>query len=360
MSDLPILPPIAVAVGISWWKKAAIERLIRGDDDTPLPFEDDADAAIAIAQRAGGAVAVWPSRAPEKLHAKAAEAGVALVNVEDGFIRSVGLGSGLHPPSSIILDASGIYYDPSGPSDLEMILQTVDFAPELLKRAETLREKIVLQGISKYESGAPPTPRKYPDRRTILVAGQVEDDQSVRAGGGDVQGNLDLLRRTRAAEPDAYIFFKPHPDVDAGHRVGRVPDVEMLYYADKIVRGEAMSSLLARVDGVHVLTSLTGFEALLRGVEVTTHGHPFYAGWGLTRDFAGPISRRTRHLDLAQLVAAALILYPRYLDPLTQRLCTAEKLLQRFAEQKHPRETWLTLARKMQGKLAKILGTTSS
>ena len=360
MTDRPPLPPIAVAAGISWWKKEAIERMIRNGDDAPLLFEDDADAAVAAARKAGGAIAVWPSRAPKGLYEKAAAAGIPIVNVEDGFIRSVGLGSGLHPPSSIILDASGIYYDPSRPSDLETILQTTGFSPELLARTESLRQTIVAQGISKYESAGPTAPLPRPtDRRTVLVTGQVENDKSVLAGGGNVRGNQDLLLRARAAEPDAHIIFKPHPDVDAGHRVGRVPDGEILKVADEIVRSESMASLLARVDVVHVLTSLTGFEALLRGVEVTTHGHPFYSGWGLTTDLAGSISRRRRRLKLPELIAAALILYPRYLDPINQQPCSPEQLLQNLAQQRRPRETWLTRVRKWQGRLAKLVGTTT-
>ena len=35
---------------------------------------------------------------------------------------------------------------------------------------------------------------------------------------------------------------------------------------------------------METMTSLAGFEALLRGKPVTTHGQPFYAGWGLTED----------------------------------------------------------------------------
>ncbi|NIJ09426.1 capsule polysaccharide export protein KpsC/LpsZ [Sphingomonas vulcanisoli] len=357
MNELPVIPPIAVATGISWWKKDAIERLLA--TGRPLLFEDHPEKAVAAAAQAGGAIAVWPSRAPDGLHDKAAAAGVPLVNIEDGFIRSVGLGSGLHPPSSIILDASGIYYDPRSPSDLETILQTYDFPPELLARAEALRETIVAQGISKYESAAPTAPAPPRTKRTVLVTGQVEDDKSVLAGGGDVRGNQDLLIRARAAEPDAHIIFKPHPDVDAGHRVGRVPDAEILKVADEVVRNESMASLLARVDAVHVLTSLTGFEALLRGLEVTTHGRPFYAGWGLTADLAGPVARRTRRVALPELVAAALILYPRYLDPEVEQLCTPEQLLQRFAQRRYPRETWLTRVRKWQGRIAKLIGTTT-
>jgi capsular polysaccharide export protein len=85
-----------------------------------------------------------------------------------------------------------------------------------------------------------------------------------------------------------------------------------------------MSQLLGQVDEVHTLTSLTGFEALLRGVSVTTYGLPFYAGWGLSIDQLH-CERRSRRLTLDELVAATLILYPRYIDPRTGESVTPEQ-----------------------------------
>jgi len=312
---------IRVACGIAWWKRKRIAQFLNADGATRLLFTDDAQEAVAAA--GDGKIAVWPSRMPEGLEALA---GDRLVRIEDGFIRSIGLGADLHPPLSIVVDRSGVYYDPSQPSDLETILENENFTPELLARAEALADMIVLRGISKYESQAPSSAPVTRGKRTILVAGQVEDDLSVRCGGGGVAGNLDLLRRARGAEPDAHILFKPHPDVDAGHRKGHVSDAELCNLANEIVRGESMPSLLARVDGVHVLTSLTGFEALLRGLDVTVHGQPFYAGWGLTAD-ATPHARRTRRLVLDELVAATLLLHPTYVSRTTGRFTSPERAL---------------------------------
>jgi capsular polysaccharide export protein len=88
-----------------------------------------------------------------------------------------------------------------------------------------------------------------------------------------------------------------------------------------------MGRLLEAVDEVHVLTSLAGFDALIRGKPVTTHGCPFYAGWGLTRDFCEPIARRGRLLKLDELVAAALILYPVYVSRVSKAYTTPERAL---------------------------------
>lgn len=350
---------IGAAAGIAWWKREAIGQFLWTDRPQPFVCEADAASAVARARANGGGVAVWPSRAPPGLAAMAEGAGVPVVRVEDGFIRSVGLGADLHPPLSIVIDRRGIYYDPRAPSDLETILQHDPFPPALLDRAERLAAVIVERGVSKYATAPPPVQVAPRTRRVVLVAGQVEDDASVAAGGAGVAGNLDLLRRARRAEPDAAILFKPHPDVDAGHRRGAVPDAALRAFADTIVRDEPMAALLARVDAAHVLTSLTGFEALLRGLEVVTHGHPFYAGWGLTRDLAGPLARRTRRLTLAQLVAGTLILYPRYLDPVTRLPCPPEVVLERFAAGWRPKPSPLIRLRRLQGRIARMFGTTT-
>lgn len=171
-----------------------------------------------------------------------------------------------------------------------------------------------------------------------------------------MRGNLDLLARTRAAEPDAYILYKPHPDVLSGHRKGHVAEADALRHADTIVASQPISALLDMVDGVHVLTSLAGFEALLRGKNVTTHGAPFYAGWGLTTDLGAVPARRRGHArTLDELVAATLLLYPRYLDPVTGLPCPAEILIERLKSGSARRKNAiLVLLRRAQGSLRRL------
>jgi len=276
------------------------------------------------------------------------EAGIPVLRVEDGFLRSVGLGSDFLPPCSIIVDGTGIYYDPSRPSDLEAILAETGFDPALLDRAAALVERLVNAGVTKYNTGAAPLPALPAGQRVVLVPGQVADDLSVRLGGGAIQSNLALLQAVRAAAPDTHILYKPHPDVDAGHRQGAIPDVQTLEIADQIVRGVPMAALIGAVQEVHTLTSLAGFEALLRGRRVTCWGQPFYAGWGLTQDMA-PVPRRTRKLSLPELAAGVLLLYPRYLDPLTGLPCPAEVLLDRLADPALWRAGPLVRLRRAQG-----------
>jgi capsular polysaccharide export protein len=178
----------------------------------------------------------------------------------------------------------------------------------------------------------------------------VADDESVRLGGGAVAGNLALLTRVRTANPDAFIIYRPHPDVTAGHRRGALPDPVRAGLADQVDQGSAIAALVGAVDEVHTLTSLAGFEALLRGRIVVTYGQPFYAGWGLTRDQA-PLERRRRRLQLEELVAGALILYPLYVDPATGLPCGPEVLVARLAQPEYWRPSLLTRARRIQGRL---------
>lgn len=297
--------------------------------------------AVACAARHGGDVVAWSSKCTDgRLEALCRSAGVPLIRMEDGFIRSVGLGSEFQWPYSLVLDRRGIYYDPSCPSDLEVILQGLpehDRHDELCRRAHALRDFIVEKGLTKYNVGGKSLSReRWPlDRRVLLVPGQVEDDASVRRGGCGIAGNLALLKEVRRRHPEAFILYKPHPDVEVRNRKGRIDDGEALQFADEVVRDVRMDALLAVVDEVHTLTSLTGFEALLRGVKVCAYGVPFYAGWGLTEDYAVNrefLARRTARLTLDELTAGVLLLYPSYYDWQTAGFCTAEDVCHRLLQ----------------------------
>ncbi len=351
---------IAACVGMSLWKRRRIAELFAtADARGSPPFHRQAADAVRAARGADGvphgAIAAWSTRMPSGLTERARASGVPVHRVEDGFIRSLGLGSDLLPPASVIVDGSGIYFDPSGPSDLEHLLQTHPFDDALRRRARLLIDRLVLAGISKYAAGGQAPALGAPaGRLVVLVPGQVADDLSVRLGGGPIQDNLRLLQEVRAARPDAFIVYRPHPDVDAGHRAGAVPDAVALRSADRICRGGAMAPLISAVDEVHTLTSLAGFEALLRGRRVVTYGQPFYAGWGLTVD-RSRIPRRSRSICVEELAAATLLLYPRYVDPRTRLPCGPEVLIDRLADQALWRPTVLMRLRRLQGRARRRL-----
>lgn len=335
---------ISHVFGVAIWKRATVDPMLW--NGTSLPRHS---SEVPKSWAKGAVVAAWKSRTSQNLLNRVQISGLPVAEIEDGMIRGRGLGANCIPPLSIVVDFAGIYFDPAQPSDLEQLLETVDISEELADRAARLSRMIVDAGVSKYDSGSRQILRCSSVRR-VLVLGQVEDDRSV-LNGGPGQTNLGLLMQARKLEPDAWLVYRPHPDVEAGHRKGHVADAHILRFADEIERDSSITSLLDSVDGVHCITSLGGFEALLRGKDVTTHGVPFYAGWGLTNDL-GPIPlRRRRRRNLDELVAATLILYPTYLDPVTRLPCSPETLVGRMADGEDGLEAPLAWLRSSQGRL---------
>ncbi len=250
--------------------------------------------------------------------------------VEDGFLRSVGLGAGKARPLSWVVDDLGIYYDATRPSRLEHILRTEPFEPALVDRAKALRLAICQAGITKYNLPGSTWQRPANVQRVILVTGQVEGDASIRFGALRIRSNLQLLQAVRKDNPDAWVLYKPHPEVLAGTRARGDDEAQTVHWCDEVIGDTPLQQLLDTVDEVHVLTSQSGFEALLRGVPVTTYGQPFYAGWGLTLDRGlhdDVQARRARQLSLDELVAGTLLLYPTYVSRITNRFTTAEQAL---------------------------------
>jgi capsule polysaccharide export protein KpsC/LpsZ len=312
---------IAAFAGMAIWKRKRIKQML-GE----AKHFSSGKAAAGHAAKIGGAVACWASRFPVDLVPACARLQVPVWQVEDGFIRSTGLGAGLVQPCSIVLDRAGIYYDPSRPSDLENLLQSKSFRDDEKDRAGRLIARLVSESITKYNLKGDDVDLPQ-GRKLVLVPGQVEGDRSVLLGGCGIKTMSELLRRVRRLEPDSFIIYKPHPDVVAGLRdAGLAVDT----CADLVTPNADLLDLIDRVDVVHTLTSLAGFEAVLRKCEVVVHGQPFYAGWGLTHDLA-PMPRRTRRLTLEEMTAAALIDYPVYADLETGASCTVEHLIDQLS-----------------------------
>ena len=292
----------------------------------------------------GDAVWVWGADEPIGLCDHVNSRSARCVHIEDGFIRSVGLGSDLIRPQSVVLDGRGIYFDATRPSDLEHLLNNADFSDSDLARAQHVRHFIVAHGLTKYnleERKAIEWAGIARGRPVLLVPGQVEDDASILFGCTSVRTNLDMLRAVRRVRPEAFIVYKPHPDVLSGNRKGRLTLTAAKQWADHIEVGTSVVSCIDAADEVHTMTSLSGFDALLRGKKVVTYGQPFYAGWGLTHDhpeWATPacnsFARRARELSLDELVAGALLLYPIYWDWALRGYTTCEAVLHRILEER--------------------------
>jgi len=320
------------AKNLRLWKRPTFQRFF--GSVKPVDFSKDLKAVKQL---------VWGQQDPLNR---------ALTRVEDGFLRSRGLGAELVPPLSLICDDQGMYYDPTRASRMEALTsKAADLRPGQRDRATRLISALTGAGLSKYNlSAALP---ELPAGHRILVPGQVEDDASVKLGCDRVRTNLELLQATRESNPDALIIYKPHPDVVAGLRTGEVPKSDLDALADLVVEKADISALLDNVQEVWTMTSLTGFEALLRGIKVTTLGTPFYAGWGLTQDLGRVPARRFARPSLEGLVHAAIIDAPRYVDPVTGLPCPVEVIVDRLANGPIPKSGWrLRILAKLQGVFA--------
>lgn len=256
--------------------------------------------------------------------------------MEDGFIRSNGLGASLISPLSVVLDKQGIYYNALQSSDLERFLQEKPMlTTDEKKRVQQLVQRLLSAKVSKYNVGLNKNLNFSTQKLKILVVGQVEDDMSVRLCASDIKDNLTLLKTVREQNPDAFIIYKPHPDVQAGLRKGQIANDKVAQFSDKMLTDVNITDCLLVVDEVHTISSLTGFEALLRGLKVVCYGYPFYAGFGLTVDKADnqqaklAKQRRLRDesLTLEQLVYTALIDYPLYRIPQGYGLAQVEDVI---------------------------------
>lgn len=325
--------------GFSRWKHNFVKVFLKEYFDKNIIFINPIISIhIKLALKKGidknSDIFIWGRKEFKEIEYFAKENNINITRVEDGFLRSVGLGSDLTRPYSLVVDKEGIYFDPTTASLLETILNTYDFNSnlELLEEAKLLRKKILETKISKYNTTEHKELNLAKDKIKVLVSGQVEDDASIRFGAKGMT-NLALLKEVKKDNPDSYIVFKPHPDVLSGNRVGNIREEEALKYCDLVLVDVSMSSVLNAVDEVHTMTSLTGFEGLLYGKRVVTYGLPFFSGWGLTVDKI-KCDRRKRKLTLDELIAGVYILYPRYIDPKTLNFCTPNVLIDELEKER--------------------------
>ncbi|EAH4936167.1 capsular polysaccharide biosynthesis protein [Campylobacter lari] len=309
-------------LGFTLWKRWFMKPFFKAKNNKII-FLNSLAALYKAKLNPEDKIFIWGKKYDKTLLAKYFSNEIFLV--EDGFLRSVFLGSDLTRPFSLIVDSKGLYVDPSKPSDLEDILQNHIFDESLKQRAKKLISTITQNKFSKYNGLKHETLNFNTNKKIILIPAQVEDDASMILGGAGCD-TLELLQSVRKVNENAFIVFKPHPDVLSGNRKGLKDKSIILKYCDEIIENVSIDSAINACDEVHTITSTSGFDALLRGKKVVVYGKPFYAGWGLTTDLH-EIPRRTRVLSLEELVTGVLILYPRYIHPKSKNLCEVELAL---------------------------------
>jgi capsular polysaccharide export protein len=323
--------------GFTLWKRNYIRRFLQSPNNT-LHFVSTAKQAIKKGVNHDSQIILWASKNRSEAEQLSKHLNKPIHCKEDGFIRSVGIGTDLTAPASLVLDSKGIYFDPNSCSDLENLLQNHHFDLPLLKRAKKLRVLLLDNEVSKYNLGNTlPTHliQATPEQTLLLIPGQVEDDASIQTGCVDIFTNRKLIITVRESNPDAYIIFKPHPDVISGNRKGAVEQSVIDTYCDLMLDDISITDCLRITDEVHTMTSLVGFEGLLREMKVTCYGLPFYSNWGLTQD-RHYLKRRNPNknnaLTIDELVAATLILYPRYINWATSAYTTPEFIVQQIKQ----------------------------
>ncbi|CUS47122.1 MAG: capsular polysaccharide export protein KpsC [Idiomarinaceae bacterium HL-53] len=314
-----------------YWQKSLRQFLPNHAITFVFLFEEIPNGAVSI---------IWGAQDIPSKHAER----LRWLRVEDGFVRSIGLGAEFARPMSWVFDSQGLYFNCTQPSDLESVLLTLELDEQERLRAQNLIQLLSESTISKYnlpsvrnETEAASIRRIHQARsngkKVHLVVGQVESDASIRLGSEQIKSNFELLQHVRTQFPEDLIVYKPHPDVVAGARAQGEGEKHATMIADETIVQANITELFQQIDALHCMSSLAGFEALLRGIPVHCYGMPFYAGWGLTQDFYSH-SRRVRKLDLETLVFGALIVYPTYVHPQSGHVCSVEDATQGLLTQK--------------------------
>ncbi|WP_322884259.1 hypothetical protein U8C35_07835 [Sinorhizobium medicae] len=259
-----------------------------------------------------------------------------LAFIEDGFIRSLGIGLSKEPGRSIIIDDLGFYYDATKPSRLETILNSPRrFGWFRLFQSKRAMRRIAQKRVSKYNDAPltlPPSLARPRDRKRILVLDQRAGDASIK---GALANELSfVLMLDHALKQDADVFVKIHPDALQGGKMSAMSLALMNFQddADLNIVSESVNPyvLFSAVDEVYTVASGMGFEAVIAGLPVHCFGVPYYAGWGFTIDHV-KVPRRTARRSPEEVFYVAWMMLSRYVDPRTKRLCSVAAATKRIA-----------------------------
>ena len=240
--------------------------------------------------------------------------------VEDGFLRSINAGVLHSRPASLSFDFGGNHFENKA-TDLEELLNTVNLTETEHQQAQRLIEFFIDTRLTKYFN--PESFRYKKDfeklkninpEETVLVIGQVETDASIVYGGGEVKTNIELVKKARKENKGKRILFRPHPDIFSTDKKPELDAIKNI--AEVLDPNYSLYDSFYLANTVYVISSLSGFEALIHGKKVVVFGTPFYSNWGLTDDRV-KIERRTAKLDIATIFKIAYDIYPQYIHPIS-------------------------------------------
>ncbi|MFT6213313.1 MAG: capsular polysaccharide export protein [Alphaproteobacteria bacterium] len=142
---------------------------------------------------------------------------IPISRIEDGFVRSAGLGAEHNTPYSLVIEKEALYYDSRSPSTLENILNHYDFSKDTLyeEQASKTIKLLIENNISKYNlsSATAPQTSLIKLRKKILVIGQVANDAAIRLGNPDKWTIEAIIKLAKEENIDADVLYRPHPEV---------------------------------------------------------------------------------------------------------------------------------------------------
>lgn len=281
---------------------------------------------------------ILESESKQRLRQYAAKLNRPLAYIEDGFIRSLGLGLSQEPGRSIILDDLAFYYDATKPSRLETTLNSpgnIGFWKRWqAKRAIAF---ITKHRVSKYNNAPDELPESLAartGRHRILLIDQRAGDASI-AGALASEENFRRMLEKAFERTDAEVVVKIHPDALCPGKSSAISPLLAAYEGNDrltiVSEGVNPYCLFAAVDEVYVVASGMGFEALMAGKPVTCFGVPYYAGWGVTTD-AVTAPRRTRRRSMEEIFFVAWMQMSRYVDPKSRRIVSVMRAARLMAK----------------------------
>ncbi len=324
--------PIAICWGFNPWKRNHLQHYLPG---VRLAFVRGSRKYIYLKKFVNKfpphrelQFYAWGMKLPKYARRFARRHRIAVRYVEDGFLRSFNPGALHTMPWSLTFDSKAPYYETREETDLNALLtqaerngvdrhrQAAGKAGIELMRAVRLTKYFPLS-IGQEAWTPPPTQ----GRKIILVLGQVEDDAAVIAGYRKGLlfrrkfSNLFAAKRAAKDHPDAYILYRPHPDIFHNGRTSR-REKQIAKLCTIIEPTVPLQAVFPHVVHVYAATSLAAFEAAIWGIPVTTLGFPFYAASPAIKNLQGP-ERGLANLDLHEVFSVAYLEYPRYIHPET-------------------------------------------
>ncbi|HHI81859.1 MAG TPA: hypothetical protein ENJ99_01780, partial [Rhizobiales bacterium] len=211
------------------------------------------------------------------------------------------------------------YINTRRPNDLERLIAYPPLLDDSLQA-----QALDLPGLFKM-----PRPERKTGKPHILVITQHLRDPALRLATVVQYSPDEFVEHVRKENPDSKITVLPTSPF-----VNFQPQEVLPQNIDDSVTvlpvNHPIGDALKGVDGVHVISSELGFEALLAGYPVDVYGVPVYAGWGLTRDHA-TVLRRDENRSLAELAAAAILQHPRWIDAGRNRIIAPLQLADMLA-----------------------------